>query len=136
MQAVSRRVSYHTFAHVLKMDVSFHLDKRTGKLSRILERGPRSIQQIFRIAIFVLMPTMLEFLAVCTVLSRSFSPLVGGLVGITFVIYISWSVMLTQVGEDHEGEERGTHPLTLGFGPANCSCHPHPECCCLLYYAS
>ena len=38
-QAVSRRVSYWTFAHVLTLDVSFHLDKRTGRLSRILERG-------------------------------------------------------------------------------------------------
>ena len=38
-QAVSRRVAFHTFAHVLSLDVSFHLDKRTGRLSRILERG-------------------------------------------------------------------------------------------------
>ena len=38
-QAVSRRVAYHTFAHVLGLDVSFHLDKKTGRMSRILERG-------------------------------------------------------------------------------------------------
>ena len=38
-QAVSRRVAYHTFAHVLSLDISFHLDKRTGRMSRILERG-------------------------------------------------------------------------------------------------
>ena len=38
-QAVARRISYHTFAHVLGLDVSFHLNKQTGKVSRILERG-------------------------------------------------------------------------------------------------
>lgn len=38
-QAVSRRVAYHTFAHVLGLDIRFHLDRRTGRLSRILERG-------------------------------------------------------------------------------------------------
>lgn len=38
-QAVSRRVAYHTFAHVLDLDIAFHLERRTGRLSRILERG-------------------------------------------------------------------------------------------------
>jgi hypothetical protein len=38
-QAAARRVAYHTFAHVLELDIKFHLDRRTGRLSRILERG-------------------------------------------------------------------------------------------------
>lgn len=38
-QAVARRVAYHTFAHVLDLDIKFHLERRTGRLSRILERG-------------------------------------------------------------------------------------------------
>lgn len=39
LQAAGRRVAYHTFAHVLDLDVEFHLGRRTGALSRILERG-------------------------------------------------------------------------------------------------
>ena len=39
MQASGRRVAYHTFSHVLDLDISFHLERRTGALSRILERG-------------------------------------------------------------------------------------------------
>jgi hypothetical protein len=38
-QAAGRRVAYHTFAHVLDLDISYHLERRTGALSRILERG-------------------------------------------------------------------------------------------------
>eukprot|EP00198_Chlamydomonas_reinhardtii_P009786 XP_001699123.1 predicted protein [Chlamydomonas reinhardtii] len=38
-QAVTRRMAYHTFAHVLALDTRFHLDRRTGRVSRILERG-------------------------------------------------------------------------------------------------
>ncbi len=38
-QAVARRMAYHTFAHVLHLDTRFHLDRRTGRVSRILERG-------------------------------------------------------------------------------------------------
>ena len=59
--------------------------------------GPRSIQQIFRIAVFVLLPTALELVAVCAVLTRTFSPVVGALVGATFIAYVAWSVTLTQV---------------------------------------
>jgi ABC-type transport system involved in Fe-S cluster assembly fused permease/ATPase subunit len=32
-------VAYHTFQHVLDLDTNFHLERRTGALSRILERG-------------------------------------------------------------------------------------------------
>jgi hypothetical protein len=38
-QAAGRRVAYHTFSHVLDLDINFHLERRTGALSRILERG-------------------------------------------------------------------------------------------------
>lgn len=38
-QAVARRVAYQTFNHVLELDVTFHMNRRTGRLSRILERG-------------------------------------------------------------------------------------------------
>ena len=39
VQAAGRRVAYHTFWHVLDLDLTFHLERRTGALSRILERG-------------------------------------------------------------------------------------------------
>lgn len=35
LQAAGRRVAYHTFAHVLDLDISFHLERRTGALSRV-----------------------------------------------------------------------------------------------------
>jgi hypothetical protein len=38
-QAVARRVAYQTFDHVLGLDITFHMNRRTGRLSRILERG-------------------------------------------------------------------------------------------------
>ena len=39
LQAAGRRVAYHTFSHVLDLDLAFHLERRTGTLTRILERG-------------------------------------------------------------------------------------------------
>lgn len=42
LQASGRRVSYHTFAHVLALDMQFHLQRRTGSLSRMIERGEQA----------------------------------------------------------------------------------------------
>ena len=48
LQAAGRRVAYHTFSHVLDLDVGFHLEKRTGALSRILERGQATVAYSMR----------------------------------------------------------------------------------------
>lgn len=95
-QAVARRVAYHTFSHVLNLDISFHLERRTGRLSRILERGTRAVQMLYRALIFTLLPTFVNFLFVCSLLGSAFSPAVALCVGATFVAYVAWSVALTQ----------------------------------------
>ncbi|GFH11909.1 ABC family transporter: mitochondrial ATM1-like protein, partial [Haematococcus lacustris] len=84
-------------SHVLDLDIKYHLDRRTGRLSRILERGTRSIQMLYRAVIFTFVPTALELLIVCGVLAKAFNPLVGGLVLATFGAYVAWSVTLTQM---------------------------------------
>lgn len=43
----------------------------------------------------------MELVAVTTVLVKTFSPLVGGLVGATFLLYSIWSIILTQVEQAH-----------------------------------
>ncbi|KAL4520893.1 hypothetical protein Ndes2526B_g00075 [Nannochloris sp. 'desiccata'] len=94
-QAAGRRVSFYALAHVLGLDLHFHLDRNTGSLSRMLERGARSIAMIFRAVVFTLAPTALELVAVCILLARSFRPTVSLLVVATFVAYTLWTVSLT-----------------------------------------
>ena len=94
-QAAGRRVSFYALAHVLNLDLHFHLDRNTGSLSRMLERGARSIAMIFRAVVFTLAPTALELVAVCVLLARSFRPSVSLLLVATFAAYTSWTVGLT-----------------------------------------
>mmetsp|Transcript_18042 Transcript_18042/g.50463 ORF Transcript_18042/g.50463 Transcript_18042/m.50463 type:complete len:853 (+) Transcript_18042:34-2592(+) len=103
-QAASRRVAFHTFAHIMDLDVQYHLERRTGRVARILERGTRSIQMLYRAVIFTFIPTALELLVVCTVLARAFSPLVGALVVLTFAMYVTWSVVMTRIAADARKE--------------------------------
>lgn len=93
-------MSYHTFDHVLNLDLQFHLERQTGKLSRILERGTRSIQILYRALIFTFLPTCIELLFVCGLLSSAFSPTVAALVGATFVVYVGWTMAVTQLATE------------------------------------
>ncbi|GIL88785.1 hypothetical protein Vretimale_19621 [Volvox reticuliferus] len=99
-QAVTRRVAYHTFAHVLNLDTRFHIDRRTGRVSRILERGTRSIAVLYRAVIFTFLPTGLELGAVAALLASRFGPLLAAILGVTFAAYVTWTVLMTQIATD------------------------------------
>eukprot|EP00882_Tetradesmus_deserticola_P017533 GHRQ01018783.1.p1 GENE.GHRQ01018783.1~~GHRQ01018783.1.p1 ORF type:complete len:477 (+),score=203.35 GHRQ01018783.1:760-2190(+) len=95
-QAVARRVAYQTFSHVLELDITFHMNRRTGRLSRILERGTRSIQMLYRAVLFTFAPTFIELVFVVGLLATRFSPMVAALVGGTFALYVAWTIAMTQ----------------------------------------
>lgn len=96
-QAAGRRISFYALAHVLSLDLHFHLGRNTGALSRMLERGARSIAMIFRAVVFTLAPTAVELVAVCVLLARSFESKVYMAVLATFVGYFVWTVAMTWV---------------------------------------
>ncbi|KAL4423145.1 hypothetical protein ABPG77_007798 [Micractinium sp. CCAP 211/92] len=96
-QDAGRRVAFYTFAHVLGLDLQFHLNRKTGALSRMLERGARSVAMIFRAIVFTFVPTVLELAAVCVILARAFHPRVSALVLATFACYAAFTVLLTWV---------------------------------------
>lgn len=59
-QYAQRAVATSTFAHLHKLSLRYHLEKRTGGLSRIIERGIRSIDFLFRFLLFNIGPTLLQ----------------------------------------------------------------------------
>ena len=99
-QAAGRRVALQVFNHVLNLDLSFHLDRRTGALQRIIDRGTRSITMVFRAVVFTFLPTAVELLLVCGLLWRAFSWHVVAVVLATFVLYVGWTVKMTGVSAE------------------------------------
>lgn len=67
------------------------------RLVPLLPAGTRSIQILYRAIIFTFTPTMVELVAVCCLLASRFGPALAGVVGATFVAYVTWSVAMTQV---------------------------------------
>eukprot|EP00878_Enallax_costatus_P034834 GHUV01038718.1.p1 GENE.GHUV01038718.1~~GHUV01038718.1.p1 ORF type:complete len:131 (-),score=8.42 GHUV01038718.1:57-449(-) len=59
--------------------------------------GTRSIQMLYRAVLFTFAPTFIELVFVITLLATQFSPMVALLVGGTFVLYVAWTLTMTQV---------------------------------------
>ena len=59
-QSAIRNVGSSTFKHLHNLDLSFHLNKNTGTVTRILDRGNRSISFVLNAMVFNVMPTAIE----------------------------------------------------------------------------
>ena len=82
MNAV-RRLAYRTFEHMHQLSLRFHLERKTGGLTRVLERGRNAIEIIVRMVIMQLVPTIIELALIVAraalsvrlaLRGRSFSP--------------------------------------------------------------
>lgn len=93
-QRIGRRVTATAFAHILRQDAAFHAASATGTLTRIVDRGTRSVMTVFRGLIFSFGPTLLELLLVCTVLWRAFSAWYAIVTLATFAIYLAFTFRL------------------------------------------
>ncbi len=71
MHAV-RKLALTTFEHMHRLSLRFHLEKKTGGLTRVLERGRAGIENISRMALMTLIPTIIEFLLIIVVCAIEF----------------------------------------------------------------
>ncbi len=71
MHAV-RTLALATFEHMHRLSLRFHLERKTGGLTRVLERGRAGIENISRMALMTLIPTIVEFLMIIIVCAFEF----------------------------------------------------------------
>lgn len=71
-QHAIRQLAYKTFVHIHGLSLRFHLEKRTGGLSRVIERGTKGIEAIVRFSILNTVPTVLEFILTAFVFQISY----------------------------------------------------------------
>ncbi|WP_409562913.1 ABCB family ABC transporter ATP-binding protein/permease [Hyphomicrobium sp. MC8b] len=71
MHAV-RKLALSTFEHMHRLSLRFHLERKTGGLTRVLERGRTGIENISRMALMTLIPTIVEFLMIIAVCAYEF----------------------------------------------------------------
>ncbi|MGB3336789.1 MAG: ABC transporter ATP-binding protein/permease [Devosia sp.] len=61
-QHAVRKLALQTFHHLHRLSLRFHLARRTGGLSRVIERGTKGIETIVRFAMLNILPTIVEFI--------------------------------------------------------------------------
>ncbi len=66
-QRAVTKLARDVFAHLHRLSLRYHLERRTGGLSRIMERGIKSIDTMLYFLLFNIVPTLFELAAVCVI---------------------------------------------------------------------
>jgi ATP-binding cassette, subfamily B, heavy metal transporter len=94
-QDAARRLAGKVFRHVHDLSLRFHLERRTGSLTKIVERGTKSIDMMLYFLLFNIGPTVIELTAICVIFFVKFG---AGLVAATLAIvaiYIGFTRKVT-----------------------------------------
>ena len=91
-----RRIANEVFVHLHQLSLRFHLERKTGGLTRILERGREAIQQIVRMSILTGIPTVVEFALILGIFLWAFD----WRYALTVVVMIWFYLWFTRVATD------------------------------------
>ena len=95
MHAV-RRLAYITFVHMHELSLRFHLERKTGGLTRVLERGRNGIETIVRMVILQLMPIIVEVALLMGVLLWQFDWRYVAAIMVTIVAFTFFTYLVTE----------------------------------------
>jgi ATP-binding cassette subfamily B protein len=95
MHAV-RRLANRTFEHMHQLSLRFHLERKTGGLTRVLERGRNAIETIVRMVIMQLVPTIIELALIIAVLLYQFDWRYVAVILVTVTCYMVYTYYATE----------------------------------------
>ena len=95
-QNAIRRAALKIFEHLHNLSLKFHLNRQTGALSRIIDRGIGAIDFILRFVTFNIFPTLLEIILVCLILLNLFSWYFSIITFFVILFYIAFTFIVTE----------------------------------------
>jgi ATP-binding cassette, subfamily B, heavy metal transporter len=95
MHAV-RQLALKTFEHMHRLSLRFHLERKTGGLTRVLERGRNGIEELSRLFVLQLIPTILEFALVLGILAWQFDWVYAAVVLAMVAAYLAFTYQATE----------------------------------------
>jgi len=90
-----RKLALTTFEHMHRLCLRFHLERKTGGLTRVLERGRAGIENITRMTLMTFVPTIVEFALVLAVLMLEFDWRYALAVAVMISVYLWFTVRAT-----------------------------------------
>ena len=94
-QHAVRNLSFKTFEHMHKLSLRYHLQRHTGGLSRIIERGTHAIEGVVRHTILHLVPTFLQFIFMAAVIAYQFDIVYVLVVVGMIALYVTFTIRVT-----------------------------------------
>ncbi len=95
-ERAQRRAALKVFEHLHRLDLEFHLSRRTGALSRDIERGVDGISFLLRFLTFNIVPTLFEIALVAGILWQQYDGRFAAIAGVSVVLYVAFSVWVTE----------------------------------------
>jgi ATP-binding cassette subfamily B protein len=95
-QHAVRRIALSTFEHLHRLSLRFHLERQTGGLSRVIERGTTGIQFVLRFMLFNILPTILEILLVVGIFLHGYGWGFAVAVIVTIAGYVVFTLRFTE----------------------------------------
>lgn len=95
-QRALRRVALETFAHIHRLSMRYHITRKTGGLSRIIERGVKGVEFLLRFMLFNLGPLILELALVSIFLGLYLDAYYLAVIAATITIYVWFTFRITE----------------------------------------
>lgn len=108
-QRALRQLALETFTHIHRLSMRYHITRKTGGLSRVIERGVKGVEFLLRFLLFSIGPLVLELLMIAGVLFFLFDVWYLAVVALTIALYVwftfavtEWRVKLRKVMNDQD----------------------------------
>ncbi len=95
-QRAIRRLAIETFAHIHRLSLRYHITRKTGGLSRIIERGVKGVDFLLRFLLFSIGPLILELTMVSVIFAVVFGWEYAAVVIVTITLYVTFTFKVTE----------------------------------------
>ncbi|TAG19803.1 MAG: ABC transporter ATP-binding protein/permease [Rhodobacterales bacterium] len=95
-QRAIRRLAIETFTHIHRLSLRYHITRKTGGLSRIIERGVKGVDFLLRFLLFSIGPLILELTMVSIIFALVFGWEYAAVVIVTITLYVAFTFKVTE----------------------------------------
>jgi ABC-type transport system involved in Fe-S cluster assembly fused permease/ATPase subunit len=95
-QRALRRLALETFTHIHELSLRYHITRKTGGLSRIIERGVKGVDFLLRFMLFSIGPLILELTLVSIIFAVVFGWQYSAVVVVTIALYVTYTFKVTE----------------------------------------
>lgn len=95
-QRALRQIALETFKHIHRLSMRYHITRKTGGLSRIIERGVKGVEFLLRFLLFAIGPLVLELVMIGVVLAVVFDIWYLAAVAATIALYVVFTFKVTE----------------------------------------